>query len=650
MSQHLPMSLVDARARGIDELDVVFVSGDAYVDHPSFANALLGRVLEAAGFRVGIIAQPDWRSVEDFRALGRPRLFFAVSAGNMDSMINHYTANRKPRSDDAYSPGGLAGRRPDRATNVYAQRCREAFPGVPVIAGGVEASLRRIAHYDYWSDTVKPSILVSSKADLVVFGMGEELIVAIARGLAEGRGVAALRDLRGVAYLLGAREELPPFAESMRGPATPPDPDRRLPSFEEVKIDKVAFARATRILHHESNPLNARRLLQAHGDRLLVQNPPSLPVSESAMDSYYDLPYTRLPHPSYGEDKIPAWEAIRNSITIMRGCFGGCTFCSITAHQGRIIQSRSQASIEREVEQLSAMPGFTGIVSDIGGPTANMYRMRCTRPEIEAKCRRQSCVHPTVCRLLGTDHGPVKEVMRVVRSHPKVKKAFVASGIRTDLAQRDPEYVRELAQHHVGGTLKVAPEHTHPEVLAAMKKPTIEDFEGFTEAFHRASAEVGKRQFLVPYFIASHPGSGVEEMIHLAEFLKRAGHRPDAVQDFIPAPMDVATAMYHTGLDPMTLKPVKVARKMRDRRFQRALLQFFKPENWFEVREALVAAGRQDLIGKEKHCLIPARPPREALIARREKKEGRGGRSGRDEKRTAGYRPHRPGFKKNRPD
>ncbi|MCB9830910.1 MAG: YgiQ family radical SAM protein [Planctomycetes bacterium] len=644
MSQHLPMSLEEARRRGVEQFDVVFVSGDAYVDHPSFANALLGRVLEAAGFSVGILAQPDWRSVTDFRALGRPRLFFAVSAGNMDSMINHYTANKKPRSDDAYSPGGRSGRRPDRATAVYAQRCREAFPEVPVIAGGVEASLRRIAHYDYWSDTVKPSVLISSKADLVVFGMGEGLIVEIARRLAAGRGLDSLRDLRGVAYLLGAREELPPFADSMLGPGTPADHDRRLPSFEEVKASKPDFARATRILHHESNPLNARRLLQAHGDRLVVQNPPSLPVTEQELDSYYDLPYTRLPHPAYGDDKVPAWEAIKTSITVMRGCFGGCTFCSITAHQGRIIQSRSLGSIEREVDRLAETRGFTGVISDIGGPTANMYRMRCTRPEIEAKCRRLSCVHPTVCKLLGVDHGPIKEVMREVRQHPAVKKAFVASGIRTDLAQRDPEYVAELARHHVGGMLKVAPEHSHPDVLAAMKKPTIEDFEGFHEAFMKASEEAGKRQFLVPYFIASHPGSGLEEMIHLAQFLKRSGHRPDAVQDFIPGPMDMATAMYYTGLDPTTLKPVAVARKLRDRRFQRALLQFFKPENWFEVRDALLAAGREDLIGAGRDCLIPAKPPREALAARRGDDQGED-RSG---SRSTGYRPHRRGFKKNR--
>ncbi len=640
------MSREEAADRGWSEFDVILVSGDAYVDHPSFAAAILGRSLEAAGYRVGIIAQPSWKTADDFRRLGAPRLFFGVSAGNMDSMINHYTANRKPRSDDAYSPGGKSGLRPDRATNVYAQRCREAFPGVPVVAGGVEASLRRVAHYDFWSDTVKPSILVSSKADLVAFGMGESLIVEIARELDAGKKIAELRHLRGTAYFLGKTETLPEFDAVMNGPGTPRDSSAELPSFEEVKADKRAFANATRIIHRESNPLNGRRLIQKHGDRTVVQNPPSLPLDTAGMDAAYDHPYLRTAHPSY-QGKIPAYEAIKNSVTIMRGCFGGCTFCSITAHQGRIIQSRSAASIKREVDALEGQEGFTGVISDIGGPTANMYEMRCTKPEVEAKCRRLSCVHPKICKLLGTDHSPLKKLMKDVREKKHVRKVFVASGIRTDLAQLDPEYVEELAMHHVGGMLKVAPEHTHPDVLKAMKKPKIDNFSGFVDAFNAGSRKAGKRQFLVPYFISSHPGSGLEEMIDLALYLKRHGHRPDAVQDFIPSPMDVAATMYYTGIDPITMKPIKVATKVRDRKMQRALLQFFKPDNYFEVRRALEEAGRSDLIGEGKECLISGRPPREAILARRAKAQGADKKSAR--KDSVGYRPHRAGWKKDKP-
>ncbi|MGH9889324.1 MAG: YgiQ family radical SAM protein, partial [bacterium] len=512
-----------------------------------------------------------------WRALGRPRLFYGVSAGNMDSLINHYTANKKRRNADAYSPGGRTGLRPDRATAVYAQRCREAFPGVPVIAGGVEASLRRIAHYDYWSDKVWPSSLVTSKAHALVYGMGEAPILEIARRLDAGLGVASLRDLRGVAYLLGKSESVP---EHRWDDASCPNEDVTLPSFETVVADKRAFATMTHDMHRETNPLNARRLLQPHGDRMLVVNPPTLPLSEPQMDALYDLPYTRRPHPLY-TDEIPAWQTIKDSVQIMRGCFGGCTFCSITMHQGRAIQSRSPESILGEVRTLAATPGFSGHVSDLGGPTANMYRMRCTKPEVESVCRRLSCIHPTVCKLLGTDHKPTIELMRAARAVPGVKKVHVASGIRMDLARQDPEYLEELATHHVGGHLKVAPEHVSDRVLALMKKPAQNTFEEFAEQFEAASRRAGKEQFLVPYFIASHPGSTVEDMIELAVFLKERGYRPRQVQDFIPAPMDLATCMYHTGLNPLSMKPVETARKLHDRKVQRALLQFFAPENYF---------------------------------------------------------------------
>ena len=606
--RHLPMTRAELDAQGVDAPDVVLVTGDAYVDHPSFAMAILGRWLESLGFSVAILAQPDWRSVAPWRALGRPKLFYGVSAGNMDSMINHYTASRKPRSDDAYSPGGRTGLRPDRPTPVYCQRCREAFPGVPVIAGGVEASLRRLAHYDYWSDSVRPSILVPSKCDVLVHGMGERAIQEIALRLAAGEDVKRLRDVRGVAYLLGASEPSPADAVE-------------LPSREEVTARTPegfrAFADATRMIHRETNPLNARRLIQRHGDRVVVVNPPAMPLDEREMDTVYGLPYLRTPHPSYRE-AIPADAMIRDSVTIMRGCFGGCTFCSITTHQGRIISSRSEASVLREVKALAASPAFKGTVSDLGGPTANMYQMRCTKPEVEQICRRLSCVHPKVCKLLGTDHGPLIDLMQKSRAVKGVARVNIASGIRMDLARLDPRYIRELAAHHVGGHLKVAPEHTDPATLELMKKPGVEDFDAFARQFKAASAAAGKpKQYLVPYYIASHPGSTVEAMIDLALYLKRNGYRPRQVQDFIPAPMDIATCMYYTGLDPITMQPVPVARATSDRKMQRALLQFFKPENYFETRRALVTAGRGDLIGDGCDALIPATPPREAIEARR---------------------------------
>ena len=575
---------------------------------------------------------------------GAPRLFYGVSAGNMDSMINHYTANRKRRNDDAYSPGGRIGLRPDRPTPIYAQRCREAFKGVPVVIGGVEASLRRIAHYDYWSDTVRPSMLVNSKADLLVYGMGEVPIVEIARRLDAGETTQDLRDMRGVCYLLGRTAEVP--AHRFDDAAC----DNRtieLPSYEDVKADKHAFARATALHHHETNPLNARRVVQAHGDRMLVQNPPTLPLDEGTLDAAYDLPYARRPHPAYAE-KIPAFEMIRDSVTTMRGCFGGCTFCSITMHQGRQIQSRSRRSILDEVERVAADTEFKGTISDIGGPTANMYQMTCTKPEVEARCRRLSCIHPTVCKLLDTDHAPTIELLRKSRETPGVKRVHVASGIRMDLANGSDEYIDEMVQHHVGGHLKVAPEHTSDTVLEKMKKPPQHTFETFAEKFTEASRRAGKEQYLVPYFIASHPGCTTEEMIDLAVFLKQSGYRPRQVQDFIPAPMDIATCMYHTGIDPLTQKEVAIAHKLRDRRTQRALMQYFKPEHWFEVRKALLDAGRGELIGNRPDCLIPPSPPKEALDARRRGAQEATHVHAEDAgtSRTVGYRPGRKGHRR----
>ncbi len=602
------MTRAEMDARGWDAPDIVFVTGDAYIDHYSFAAALLGRILSDKGYRVAILSQPNWRSAEPWRTFGRPKLFFAISAGNMDSMINHYTANKKVRNDDAYSPGGKIGLRPDRATIPYCQRAREAFPGVPVIAGGVEASLRRLAHYDYWSDSVRPSVLLDSKADLVAYGMGEESIVEIANRLKAGKSVKECRDIPGVSYFLGASE------------APPSGPDVvELPSFEAVKESKDEFLQMARLAHRETSPFNAKSLVQKHGNRHVVVTPPQLPVTQDRMDYYYGLPYTRRAHPSYAGSQIPAWEMIKDSVTIMRGCFGGCTFCSITAHQGRTIQSRSEGSVLKEISGLTRDPEFKGVISDIGGPTANMYQMRCTEPEVEKICKRQSCVHPVVCKFLGTDHGPLVKLMKKSRETPGIKKVFVASGIRMDLARLSPEYMSELTAHHVSGRMKVAPEHASPKVLELMKKPRHNTFEDFAKKFDEESKKAGKKQFLVPYFIASHPGSDLAAMIELAVFLKKNGYKPDQVQDFIPGPHDLATAMYYTGRNPETGLPMPVAKGMRDRRMQRALLQFFKPENYFEVREALLSAGRKDLIGSGCDCLIGEHPPKEALMARREK-------------------------------
>jgi len=648
----LPMTPEEVASRGWDEVDVVFVTGDAYVDHPSFAMAVLGRWLESEGYRVAILSQPDWRSCRPWRTFGPPRLCFAISAGNMDSMLNHYTANRKVRNDDAYSPGGQIGRRPDRATAVYCQRAREAYKGVPIITGGVEASLRRLAHYDYWSDKVRRSILLDAKADFLVFGMGERPLLEILRVLAEvaqratgelsndvaresrvaGQGlwkthdvIARLRAIRGVAYRLGASES-PPTENTLV-----------LPSYEEVAADKRAFAEMTRLAHLETNPYNARRLVQYHGREAVVVNPPALPLSEAEMDRVHGLPFTRRPHPLYGDQKIPAFEVVKHSIQIMRGCFGGCTFCSITAHEGRVIQSRSPESILAEIRRLSEDPSFKGVVSDLGGPTANMYRMNCRRPDVRAKCRRLSCVHPTICKLLDVDHGPLVELLRKAADQEGVKKVLVASGVRMDLALRGPAYMKQLVEHHVGGHLKVAPEHVDARVLALMKKPSIQGFEAFARRFGELSRAAGKEQYLVPYFISGHPGCDLEAMIRLAVFLKRTGYRPRQVQDFIPTPFDLATCMYHTGLDPMTGQAVYVARTSTERRWQRALMLFHLPENYADVRQALLAAGRGDLIGDGPDCLIPSRPPqrrKEPKTNREASHKGRGAKA-------VGYRPHR---------
>jgi uncharacterized radical SAM protein YgiQ len=609
----LPTTREEMRARGWDELDVLIVTGDAYVDHPAFGPVLIARFLEGRGFRVGIVAQPRWTSPDDIARMGRPRLFVGVSAGNLDSMLNKLTAQKKVRSEDQYSPGGRTSARPNRASIVYANLCRQAFPGLPVVLGGIEASLRRIAHYDYWSDSVRRSILLDSKADLLVFGMGERAAWEIARRLDAGERVEQLATVRGTAHV---RKNRRAWADIAADPSEYVTDGKvvLLPSYEEVCADKTAFARMSRAFQYETNAHNARPLLQPHGDEAVYFNPPALPLDEADMDALYDLPFVRRPHPTYGGARIPAFDTIQHSIVTMRGCFGGCTFCSITEHEGRIIQSRSAASVLREVRALSRMEGFGGTITDVGGPTANMYKMACKDERIESACRRLSCVHPGICENLVTDHGPLVDLLKQVRREPGIKRVFVASGVRYDLAARSPEFVRELARHHTGGQLSVAPEHTDPGVLDKMKKPPVEHYERFAQAFCQASEQAGKEQYLVPYFITAHPGSTLKDTIALALWLKEKNMRPRQVQDFIPTPMAIATAMFYTGLDPLTMEPVAVVRDLRDKKRMKALLYWWDPAQQPLAREALRSAGRADLIGRGPRCLVPpeSRAPQRA--------------------------------------
>lgn len=626
LTAFLPTSRAEMVARGWDELDVLIVTGDAYVDHPAFGPVLVARFLEGRGFRVGLVAQPRWDRPDDFLVMGRPRLFVGVSAGNLDSMLNKLTAQKKVRAEDQYSPGGEPHRRPNRASIVYANLCRQAFPGLPVVLGGIEASLRRIAHYDYWSDSVRRSVLLDAKADLLVFGMGEVAAWQIAERLRAGASASELIDIRGTAVVKKNPAEWQPLARNASRFVT----DGKvlvLPSYEDVVRDKPAFARMSALLQKETNAHNGRPLLQVHGDQAVYLNPPPLPLSEAEMDGLYALPFTRRPHFSYGDRRIPAFETVKHSIVTMRGCFGGCTFCSITEHEGRIIQSRSEQSVLDEVRKLSRMAGFSGVLSDVGGPTANMYKLHCRDPKIEAACRRLSCVHPGICENMVTDHGPLVRLLKKVRSERGVRRVFIASGVRYDLAERSPEFIRELAAHHTGGQLSVAPEHVDPKVLDKMKKPGVESYERFAAAFCQASEAAGKEQYLVPYFITGHPGSTLADTIALARYLKRHDLRPRQVQDFIPTPMSIATTMYHTGLDPISGESVPVARELRDKRLMKALIFWWDPEHWPLAREALKKAGRSELIGSGPAALIP--PARSGPEGRWYKGEGveRGSRS-----------------------
>jgi uncharacterized radical SAM protein YgiQ len=657
----LPVSKKEMQALGWNQCDIIIVTGDAYVDHPSFGMAIIGRLLESQGFKVGIIAQPDWQSAEAFKVLGKPRLFFGVAAGNMDSMINRYTADRKIRSDDAYTPGGKAGSRPDRASIVYSQRCREAYKEVPIVLGGIEASLRRIAHYDYWQDKVRRSILLDSRADILLYGNAERAIVEVAQRMSEGDAVSDLTDVRGTAFV---RKDTPdgwmeidstridrpgkidrminPYVNTRdldqcaleKGAVEEPDAEEvqvlhiepkvhldraktviRIPPFEKVSKDPVLYAHASRVLHLETNPGNARALVQQHGDQEVWLNPPPIPLTTPEMDFVFGLNYARVPHPIYKGQEIPAYKMIRFSVNIMRGCFGGCTFCSITEHEGRIIQNRSHESILNEIEEIrDKVPGFTGVISDLGGPTANMYRIACKSPEIEKSCRKLSCVYPEICHNLNTDHSSLTELYRKARKTKGVKKVMIASGLRYDLAVEDPEYVKELVTHHVGGYLKIAPEHTERGPLDHMMKPGIGTYDAFKKMFERFSKEAGKDQYLIPYFIAAHPGTTDEDMMNLALWLKRNDFKADQVQAFYPSPMATATAMYHTGRNPLkrqsykkSSEKVETVKGEKQRRLHKAFLRYHDPENWPLLRDALKSMGRAELIGDGPNHLIPSK-------------------------------------------
>ena len=666
----LPMSREEMDALGWDSCDVIVVTGDAYVDHPSFGMAIIGRLLEAQGFRVGMICQPDWRSTTDFTRLGKPNLFFGITAGNMDSMVNRYTSDKRVRSDDAYTPGGQGGQRPDRSVIVYSQRVREAFGDTQIVIGGIEASLRRIAHFDYWSEKVRRSVLLDAKADLLVYGNAERQIVEIAHRAAAGTAVRDITDLRGTAFIRPVTPAgwveidstsvdapgkvdppLDPYAMQSKADASqdtaasdpassPPCSSSnapaavkvvkfirhvktserehsviRMPSYEQVREDAVLYAHASRILHLESNPGNARALVQRHGDVDVWLNPPPIPLTTKEMDAIYELPYRRIPHPFYGEAKIPAYHMIRFSISIQRGCFGGCTFCSITEHEGRIIQSRSEDSVIREIEAVrDNVPGFTGVISDLGGPTANMYRLACKSREIETACRRPSCVYPGICPNLNTDHTPLIRLYRRARELRGIKKVLIGSGVRYDLAVESPEYVKELAQHHVGGYLKIAPEALAEGPLSKMMKPGVGAYYRFKELFDRYSKEAGKEQYLIPYFIAAHPGTTDEDMLELALWLKKNGFRADQVQAFLPSPMATATAMYHSEKNPLrkisrTSETVHIPRGLKVRRLHKAFLRWHDANNWPLLREALKRMGRADLIGGGKNHLVPPWQP-----------------------------------------
>ncbi|MDG3087924.1 YgiQ family radical SAM protein [Vibrio hannami] len=667
-AKFLPTSRKEMNALGWDSCDIIIVTGDAYVDHPSFGMAIIGRLLEAQGFRVGIIAQPDWNSKDAFMKLGKPNLFFGITAGNMDSMINRYTADRKLRHDDAYTPNNEGGKRPDRATLVYSQRCREAYKEAPIVLGGIEASLRRLAHYDYWSDKVRRSVLFDAKADILLFGNAERALIEVAHRLADGESISEMTNIRGTAVNLpeapadykivdSSRIEKPGKAFIPVNPyQTEPDCDSktenpeeakpiivrpsrhdaarsavRLPPFEKLNNDRILYAHASRVMHLETNPYSGRALIQKHGNRELWVNQAPIPLTTEEMDYVFGLPFARVPHPMYGKAKIPAYDMIKTSVNIMRGCFGGCSFCSITEHEGRIIQNRSQESILNELEDIrDKVPGFTGTISDLGGPTANMYRLGCSDPKAEKNCRHPSCIFPGICNKLDTDHKHTIDLYRAARKVPGIKKIMIASGVRYDLAVESPEYVKELVTHHVGGYLKIAPEHTEKGPLDKMMKPGMDTYDRFKDMFQKYSQEAGKKQYLIPYFISAHPGAEDEDMLNLALWLKANDFECDQVQNFYPSPMCNATAMYYSETNPLKRvkykqrEDVPVAKGERQRRLHKALLRYHDPANWPLIREALINMGKKYLIGDKPGCLVPAEDKESKTPAQR-RKSGRHG-------------------------
>ena len=610
----IPIATREEMARlSIDALDFVYVLGDAYIDHPSFGAAIIARVLQAKGFSVGFICQPDWHDVQDFRRLGRPRLGFLVSSGNIDSMVNHYTAAKKRRSEDAYSEGGQAGKRPDRATIVYANRCREAFPGVPVIIGGIEASLRRFAHYDYWDDKVRHSILYDAGADLLLYGMGERSIVALAEALDEGTPIRNIRHIPGSCYQSATLDGLETYVT--------------LPAYQEVAADKRKYAEAFMAEAREQDAMRGRTLVQAHEKGYLVCNPPSAPLTRTELDAVYALPFTRKPHPMY-KGPIPALAEVAFSLTSCRGCFGGCNFCALTFHQGRVVTSRSEDSLVKEAETLTRDPGFKGYIHDVGGPTANFRHPACPKQTKSGVCPDRQCIGHDPCPVMKA-HADEKEyvhLLRRLRRVPGVKKVFVRSGVRFDYAlfDKDDSFLRELVQHHVSGQLKVAPEHVAEGALAAMNKPSHEVYEAFLAKYARLNKQYGLKQYVVPYFISSHPGCTLADAIELSEYLKSINHRPEQVQDFYPTPGTVSTCMYYTGLDPRTMAPIHVP-KGEEKRMQRALMQYWLPQNRPLVEKALRLCHREDLIGRGGRCLIPER--QEATAPKYTKKKGKPGKN-----------------------
>ncbi len=616
-----PLSAQECKARGFDGLDFVYISGDAYIDHPSFGTAIIARVLQSRGFSVGILAQPDWHSVDAFRALGKPRLAFLVSAGNLDSMVDHYTAAKKHRSDDAYTPGGKAGKRPDRAVIVYANRCREAYPHVPVLIGGIEASLRRFAHYDYWDDRVRHSILYDAGADLLMYGMGERSIVEIAERLDAGVPVHEIRDVAGTCFRVNDAAEVPDAI--------------LLPSYTEVAADRRKYAEAFAVQFEEQDAIRGKRLMQPHEKGFLVQNPPQPPLSEAEMDAVYALPFTRRPHPSYREP-IPAIDEVKFSITSCRGCFGGCNFCALTFHQGRVISARSHDSILKEAEKMTRDPDFRGYIHDVGGPTANFRKPACQKQLRSGVCKNRSCIGYERCPNLEVSHADYVSLLKKLRALPGVKKVFIRSGVRFDyvLYDKSDAFLRELCAHHISGQLKIAPEHIADRTLYYMNKTPHELYEQFISRYERMNAQLGKKQYIVPYLMSSHPGCTLEDAIALAEYLKKIGHRPQQVQDFYPTPGTVSTCMYYTGLDPRTMRPVYVPRKPEEKAMQRALMQFFLPSNFNTVRKALRQAHREDLIGTDKYALVP--PERMRQMRDMPKKNAKGAKKSVDKRRRNG--------------